>query len=56
MTPKELKELRAYLGLTQVEFAKEAGYSLQAIIKMEGGRMPINPRARMIFEKIRDEE
>jgi DNA-binding transcriptional regulator YiaG len=47
MTPDEMKELRAKLGMSQREFAKALNVQPNAIFSWEGGHTPIDARTAM---------
>jgi len=46
MTPTELKTLRARLGLSQRELARELGVATMTVARWEQGVHPISPRTR----------
>lgn len=51
MTPKELKEIRTRLGLTQAEMAEKLGYSRPGTVNdKEAGRRGITAQDEIILE------
>lgn len=56
MTPKELRAIKARLGLTWPELAERTGYSLTHIEAMYGGRRAVSKRLVVLLKKIMQED
>ena len=52
MTPTELREARAKLGLTQPQMAERIGYSLSGYKKLEGGDREIRPTVEKLIKQM----
>lgn len=59
MTPKELKQIRTSLGLTQAQLAKRVGldkkYSFQTVSRWERGKEGVPEYAIIIIKRLQDE-
>lgn len=53
MTPKEFKELRQKLGITQKEMAGKLGITRSQVAKLESGRCKINGAVRIICKNLK---
>lgn len=52
MTSKELAEVRGWWGLSQAEFAKKLGVSVDTVARWERNEMPIPPTVPLALEAI----
>lgn len=53
-TQSDIRELREWFGMTQVQFARAVGVSERAIIRWEGGDVEPMPAARRSLEMLGD--